>query len=126
MAFTYDPATDRGRVRLMIPDRRADEVIFQDREIDTFLAIEGDSIKRAAALALETIAADEALVQKVMTRLDLSTNGAATAKALMERAQKLRDQAEDEEVVGAFDWAEMVVDGHTETERLYKEMLRGG
>ena len=77
MAFTYDPSTSRGRVRLMIPDRRPDEAIFSDVEIDTFLNIEGDSIKRAAALALETIAADEALVQKVMTRLDLSTNGAA-------------------------------------------------
>jgi Arc/MetJ family transcription regulator len=105
MPWTYDLTTDVGRTRLLIPDRIPDEAIFSDEELSTFLALEGGP-KRAAALALETIAADEALVQKVIRTLDISTDGSKTAAALMARAESLREQAATEEgqSTGAFDW----------------------
>jgi hypothetical protein len=49
------------------------------REITAFLSLSRTASKRAAARALETIAADEALTSKVITDHDLSTNGAALA-----------------------------------------------
>lgn len=128
MSFSYVLGTARGKVRLMIPDRITPNHIFEDDEIDAFLSIEGDNIKRAAAMALETIAADQVLVLKVITLMDLRTDGAAVARELLKRAGELRKQADTEEANedgGAFDIAEMVVDNFTERERIWKETQRG-
>ena len=128
MAFTYVLSTARGKVRLMIPDRITPNHIFEDDEIDAFLSIEGDNVKRAAALGKETIAGDQVMVLKVIRLMDLQTDGAAVARELRLQAQELRQQAEAEEANedgGAFDIAEMVVDQFTERERIWKETQRG-
>lgn len=128
MAFNYVLSTDRGKVRLMIPDRVTPNHIFEDDEIDVFLSIEGSNIKRATAMALETIAADQVLVLKVITLMDLRTDGAAVGRELLKRAADLRKQADFDESAedgGAFDIAEMVVDPFTERERIWKETQRG-
>lgn len=122
--FTYDLTTDVGKVRLLIPDRLEDEVIFQDAEIQAFIDLE-TTVRTATALALETIASDQALVLKVIKILDLTTDGAKVSDALLKRAQVLRDTDDDDEAGYSFDIAEMVVDPHTETERLVNEVLRG-
>lgn len=136
---TYDLSTNIGRVRALIPDRPinravftpADDPLFSDDEITMFVAFEV-GLKRAVALALETIATDEALVQKVMTvqsqTQSIETNGAATAKAILQRAAALRQQAQDEEdreEGGAFDIAEMPGTAFAERDRLYKQGQRG-
>jgi hypothetical protein len=128
MAFTYDVATSRGRVRLLITDTDGDHAIFTDAEVDAFLALESSSVKRAAATALDQIASSEALVQKRIKLLDLSTDGPSVAKALREHAALLRTQADAEEATedgGSFDWAEMVVNDFTARERIWNEALRG-
>ena len=61
MAFTFDPTTARGKVRLLISD--TDDVtalnqVFNDAEIDAFLALESNEIFAAAATALESMAAN--------------------------------------------------------------------
>jgi hypothetical protein len=104
MSFTYDLSTSVGRVRMVIPDRNESEQIFSDEEIEAFLSIEGD-LKLATALALETIASDQALVLKVITLLDLKTDGAKTSDALLARADRLRSQVDEEATI---DWAEIV------------------
>lgn len=124
MAFTYDPTTDRGRVRLLITDVDATQALFSDAEVDTFLALEG-AVKTGAALALETIASNEALVQKATRLLDLQTNGPAVAKELRERAAALRTQAAEGDTAGAFDWAEMVTGPASAGERILAQALRG-
>lgn len=129
MAFSYDPATNAGKVRLLIPDRVDSGHLFEDDEIDTFLALEGNSIKRAAALGLETAASDNALVLKVIKLLDLSTDGARTSAALLERAARLRSQAEAEDSAedgGSFDIAEWTVSDFAYRDRLNNESMRGG
>lgn len=40
MAFTYDPATNRGRVRLLLADTRAENAWFSDEEIDAALSVQ--------------------------------------------------------------------------------------
>lgn len=126
MPATYDLSTAVGKVRLLVPDRDITNPVFQDDEIAAFLALEADDVRRAAALALETIASDEALTQKVMRLLDLSTDGASLARALLQRAAALRQQATDADARedAGFDVAEMVYDPFSARERLIKQMLR--
>jgi hypothetical protein len=126
MAFTYDSTTTAGLVRLLITDTDPEEQIFEDDEISAFLALESDDALLAAAQALETIATSEALVQKRIQLLDLSTDGPAVAKSLMERAASLRKRARQVELEGegAFDWAEMAVDDFSARERIWNEALR--
>lgn len=133
MAFTYTLATDVGKIRLMIPDRVEAEAIFQDDELETFLALEDGVLKCAAACALETIAADEALVQKVQETEGLKTDGAKTATALLARAKTLREQAAaaaaaalEDDGAGYFDIAELVFDPFSARERRRNEALRSG
>ena len=102
MAFTFqlgstDPAlASIADVRLLITDTDTEAAIFADALIAGFLRIEGNSIKKAAAQALDYIASRESLVQKRITTLGLSTDGPAVAKDLRVHAASLRSQSEDE------------------------------
>lgn len=109
--ITVDFSTNSGKVRLLIPDTDPDNNVFDDDEIDAFLDIEFSNVRRATALALETIASSEAYTLKHITALDLSTDGPSVARELRERAKSLRDQAKEDEAReegGAFDFAEWV------------------
>lgn len=91
--MAYDPTTPAGQVRLLINDMSNDPV-FTDPDINGFLAMEGQNVKRAAAQALDVIADDEALTSKaISTQAGVSTNGPAVAASLRARAKTLRDQA---------------------------------
>lgn len=139
--FTYDLQSPdaltktRSQVRLLIPDRVAAAPLFQDDELDGFLAIEADNLKCAAALALETISSDEALVQKVMKTQLIETDGAKTAGVLLRRAEELRSQATkaaqavadaDDDGSGYFEIAEVVHDPFSYRDRVWNEELRHG
>ncbi len=90
-----DPATDVGMIRLLITDLDEAFPLFTDVQVGAFLTAEGNNVKRAAALACETIAVSEALVSKKLTTGDgLQTDGPAVAKELRERAAALRAQAQ--------------------------------
>jgi hypothetical protein len=82
--------TDAQQVRLLIADTD-DNPVFTDEQIEQFLLLE-TSIKLAAATALDTRAANEALVSKRIRTLDLQTDGPAVAKALHDLAESLRAQ----------------------------------
>lgn len=92
---TYDPETDSGYIRLLISDTGTDPV-FTDDEIAAFLAHETGP-KRAAARALLTIAANEALLAKKITTQDLATDGPAVAEALRKLAAQLRAEADTDD-----------------------------
>ena len=94
MAFTYDPTTSVGRVRMIIPDKVQDDAFFTDEEIEALIGLE-DGLRRAAALALETIASDSAMVLQVIRIQNISTDGASVARALLGRAASLRKQADE-------------------------------
>jgi hypothetical protein len=127
MGFTYELSAAAGRVRLLVPDNDSANYVFDDNEIDAFLALEGD-VRRAAALALETIASNEALTLKVIRLLDVQTDGRAVSDALLKRAAALRKQADDADMAagGAFDVAEMVFDDFSWRERWINQTLRAG
>lgn len=96
---------DEQDVRLLINDTDEEDPLFSDDEIASFLRLEGENVKRAAAQALDTIADNEVLVAKVITDHQLSTQGDRVAKSLRDRATALRAQAdvEDEDADG-FDF----------------------
>lgn len=120
MAFTYDVSTDRGKVRLLITDVQEANPLFQDAEIDAFLAL-NTSVRLAAAAALEVIAASEVLVLKKIVNLDLETDGPAVARELRELAKQLRAQ---DSGIGAFDIAEQIHDDFTLREYWLKQAQR--
>lgn len=102
MAFIYDPTTDIGKVRFLANDRNpellASETTFAtDADIVAMLELEDGDIKRAAAQVIDTIADDEALVQKYIKTNALETDGSKTAKELHARANALRAQADQKE-----------------------------
>ena len=123
MGFTYDVTTDRGKVRMLITDVNAVDYCFEDDEIDAYLTLNSSNVYKAAAFALITIAANEALVSKRIKILDLTTDGPAVAEALRKLAKEYLEEAEEDE--DTFDWAEQVFDSFTYTEKINKEALRG-
>lgn len=101
--------TDNSDVRLLISDVNGE--VFTDSEIDRFLALQSNNVFRGAALALDTIAANEIQVLKVVKILEITTDGAKTAEALRAQASRLRQMADDEEAReegGAFDIADVI------------------
>lgn len=127
--FSYVLSTAIGKVRLLVPDNRPDSYVFEDDELVAFLSLEGDSVRRAAAMALETIAADEALVLKAVRLLDIQTDGPKVADSLLKRAKLLREQAEIDDAVagnGAFDIAEQVYDSFGARQRWINIGISGG
>lgn len=125
MTALTDFSTSVNKVRLLIADIDDTDQVFNDQAIQAFIdmALDGN-LKRAAAGALLVMATNEVLVQKRIKLLDLSTDGPAEAEALRKLAQQYRDEADDEEVSGAFDWAEMIQTPAQYRERLYKEIQR--
>jgi len=74
MAFTYDPTTDRGKVRLAVFDTTGGSSgtsIFSDADIDAFLEQNSDSIWLSAADACRSRAA-----KLIASSFDLELTGA--------------------------------------------------
>jgi hypothetical protein len=99
MTTTYDIETPVGKVRLLLNDV-ASPWVFSNEEIDALLSLEGDSIKRAAAQAIDTNADNEVLASKVLRTQDLTTDGAKAADSLRKRAAALRAQADKDDAEG--------------------------
>lgn len=127
-ASTYDLSTTIGRARLLVPDRVLTAPIFTDAEYAGFRSVEGsDDPRLMAAAALETMAANLLMTLGDTKVEDLQTNASKTAATMLTRAQALRDQSLQEEMMegGGFDWAEQVTDPFTRRERLIDQRLRG-
>ena len=117
MAAITDYSTDVAKVRLLISDIDDAQQIFNDPAISAFLSMALDgNVKRAAAQALLVMATNEVL----------STDGPAEAKALQDLAKQLREEADAEEIEGAFDWAEQINTPAQYNEFVFKDGLRNG
>lgn len=133
-SFTFDPTTDRGKVRLLIQDDTeqydgVDIYFFTNAKIDAFLELNGDEsgdakIRFAAADALDAWASNEALVTKAIKQLDISTNGPAVAASLRAHADKLRELARGGSSAAGFDIAELALGPFSEREQRVNEAIR--
>ena len=140
-SFTDNPLV--AQVRMLVPDTVAPG-IFSDEEVNQAIYIESAqglytssqfvsgaisavapqqvySIRRAAALLVDVLANNWGRLSVIEQMLDIKINGAASAKALGDRAESLR---RTEAMSGAYAIAEWVVDNFTAQERVYKQMLR--
>lgn len=81
-------------VRLLTGDKAVDDYIFTDDEMESFLELSNGNVYYAAADALDAIAANAAYTLKVLTILDVTTNGQATAEAIRTSAVALRAKAD--------------------------------
>ncbi len=118
-------ATDIEVIRALIPDlQAAPEQLFTDAQLQVYLDIDANPV-RAAALAIEAVATNEALLLKNLTISGagtLRTDGARVSDALLARARQLRATADEG---GDFEIAELVVNPTTAAQRLYKQAQRG-
>ena len=111
-------STAVGQVRLLIPDVEqldnpkdpaADPAyIFNDDQIQAFITLYNDNVKRAAAQAKLVLATSEALISKVIKTDDLSTDGAKLGAELRAQAAELRKEADADDLADASDAFDIV------------------
>jgi len=129
MAATFDVTTPVGQARLLAADFDVpDMVVFQDEEYQALLNLNAQSVRLAAAQALDVIAVSETLTLKVIKLLDLQTDGSKVQASLKAQADELRRQEYEGsgDLTGMFDYAEQVFDAFTARQRVINEWLRSG
>ena len=109
MSFNYDPATDAGRVRLLVADTVEQTPKFTDSEIAAFLDFNGGRVLLAAAQALESLAAKRAADQRVVPE-GQATEGVPVGTELRRLAKQYRDQDAADLTGAGFDIAEIDLD----------------
>jgi hypothetical protein len=117
--FPPDYATAIGQVRLLIPDveqlenladpESSAEYIFNDAQIQAFLSLYGNNVKRAAAQAKLVLATSEALINKVIRTSDYNTDGAKLGAELREQAKSLQQEADKDDLVDSYEQSLIVV-----------------
>lgn len=124
--FTLDPTTDIGMVRMIVQDKDIEQALFSDADVTALLVLNANDVRLASAAALDIMASNQAMILKVIRLLDLSTDGAAVARALREHANQLRADVEATDSVdgGLFDYGEMVTNAFTARERVWYQRLR--
>lgn len=108
-----DYATAVGQVRLLIPDvEQLDNLadltqdkayLFSDSQIQAFLTLYSNNIKRAAAQAKLVLATSETLINKVIKTSDYTTDGAKLGAELRAQAKQLQDEADKDDQIDAYD-----------------------
>lgn len=102
MTHDVNVQTPVGQVRLLIPDMELLPIpgepgqfsrLFEDEEIEQYLALNGQNVKRAAASAILTIANSEAMILRTIKTEDLQTDGSKVAAQLRVNAADLRRQS---------------------------------
>lgn len=104
-ADPVDASTDVGMVRILLNDIDPTDFVFTDGELTALLALEGGSVKRAAAQAIDTNATNLALATRVLKTQDLTTDGAKLADAMRKHADRLRAQADVQDADDGFYFA---------------------
>jgi hypothetical protein len=117
--YPPDYATAVGQVRLLIPDTEhlenlsnpeaEDAYIFDDHQIQAFLSLYSDNVKRAAAQAKLVLATSESLINKVIRTADYTTDGAKLGAELRAQAKQLQEEADKDDLVDSYDTSFIVV-----------------
>jgi len=89
--MTYDPATAVGQVRLLAGDR-TEPFVYEDGEVEQFLALAGGVIPLAAVAMLRAWASDAARVAVSYRIGDRSLDKTAIAREKREAANALEAQ----------------------------------
>ena len=108
-----DYTTAIGQVRLLIPDveqldnladpSAAASYIFNDSQVQAFLALYSNNVKRAAAQAKLVLATSESLINKVIKTADYATDGAKLGAELRAQATALQAEADKDEAEDSYE-----------------------
>ena len=108
-----DYTTAVGQVRLLIPDveqlgdlanpTNPVAYIFSDPQIQAFLSLYSNNVKRAAAQAKLVLSTSEALINKVIRTYDFQTDGAKLGAELRAQAQALQAEADRDDLEESSD-----------------------
>jgi len=117
-ASPVDYDTDIGKVRALLGDTQAEDVVdgvgeymyFGDDELAAFLTMYGENVKLAAARCLETISMSQALLLKSWSSDDLTVNGDRIAESLRKLAAQMREEALMDESSEYFNMIAMFID----------------
>ena len=114
-----DYATAIGQVRLLIPDTEQlldpsgtydhGEYIFSDPQIQAFLSLYSNNVKRAAAQAKLVLATSESLINKVIRTADYNTDGAKLGAELREQSKQLQAEADKDDLTESYEEGLIVV-----------------
>jgi len=125
--MALDLSTDRGKVRLLIQDDNETYEFFTDAKIDCFITLagdlDGDAVFNASAIALESWASNQVLILKVVTLLDVETDGAKVSAEMRARAASLRADAITSSSDAGFEVAEMALGHWSWVEQTVNEAL---
>jgi hypothetical protein len=124
MTATYDPATDIGFMRLTCTDTDTDDPILQDEEYSAFLARESGNVDLGSARALDSMASNEAMINKIITHNGLTIDGVSVSRELRKHAESLRKSAKENDVTGEFAIAGMVTTQFSLRDQLMNEAAR--
>jgi hypothetical protein len=111
VAFTYDPTTDRGRVRLLLFDTDSTVPIFQDADVDAFLGLTADgsgrfAVLEAAILGCNSIATGRALGAGTVTMGAFTLRREEVAAAYRASAEAYSKRLEDVAETALVDWTD--------------------
>jgi hypothetical protein len=108
-----DYNTPIGQVRLLIPDTEQledpkdltapDQYIFSDAQLQAFIVLYNNNVKRAAAAAKLALATSEALISKVIKTYDFATDGAKLGAELRAQAKQLQDEAREDDMYDSYE-----------------------
>lgn len=117
--YPPDYSTVVGQVRLLIPDTEqlenpADSTaeaayIFDDHQIQAFVSLYSNNVKRAAAQAKLVLATSESLINKVIRTADYNTDGAKLGAELREQSKQLQAEADKDDLTEAYEEGLIVV-----------------
>jgi hypothetical protein len=101
--------------------------LLSDDQIQSMLDLNDDNIRLAAADCLDSIATSQALIQKRIKLLDLTTDGPALADSLRKQAKSLREQVLSPEFQEpSFEIIEQINDTAGYSEKIIKDLMREG
>lgn len=103
MSFTYSGAltTDLERVRLLIGDTASATALFQDAEIEWFLAQQG-TVYLAAAAAARAVAANKNKLAQRLSEGDYSRDLGSMVKQWIDLADQMERQGRSSAAMATF------------------------
>lgn len=116
MSYSYNLATNVGKVRLLIHDTSEDSALFSDEEINSVLSLNDSDIYASASDLLYSVIANKALLAKSIRAGDYSEDTTGVVKALTDLAKLYKEksdsmpaEAQAENIVNDFSWQDVFI-----------------
>jgi len=122
MATTFDLNTNVGKVRNIIGDSDTSDAHFTDEQISSFLTIQSNDLFLTSAMALRSMAANKAFIEKARRAGNYWEDTKGISKALLAAAEKLEVMAREAPAEAV---ADVVYTDFNYNDILIKKSLRG-